>query len=60
MIFNIGEEIEFKLDYWDSFGNHCMKKVKTKVLDFIYDPMKRHKSKYLVVYKNERYGIPFD
>lgn len=60
MFFNVGDFIEFKNDFWDAEGNHFYKKVRLKVLGFIYDPMKRHKSKYLVNYKQNKLGIPFD
>lgn len=60
MFFKVGDFIEFKNDFWDSNGNHFYKIVKAKVLGFINDPMKRHKSKYLVKYKKNELGVPFD
>lgn len=60
MDFKIGDFIEFKIDYWDLKGNHSLKLIKKKVQGFIHDPMKVKKSKYIVKYKKEKLGVPFD
>lgn len=60
MNFKVGDFIEFKIDYWDLKGNHSYKLIKKKVLGFIHDPMKIKKSKYLVKYKKDKLGVPFD
>lgn len=60
MIFEVGDYIEFKNDFWDAKGNHFYKKVKGKVLGFIHDPSKIKKSKYLVNYNKNKLGVPFD
>lgn len=52
-----GTKIAFKLDFWKD-NKHFTKKVEASVISICADPLGRHQTKYIVKYKNVKYGIP--